>query len=900
MSSTRRPPALLAAARSVVAIASLVVPFRYRRRFREEWCSELWHYRAEGASWSSCIGRTLGVFQDAIATRLLLDGAGAPELPHGRRAKGGKTNVLQESRLALRAVVKRPGLSLFLVLTLAVGIGANTAVFSLVEAVLLRPLRYPDSARLVKIQGLDTDSGTPGNLSPADFADLAAGSELFESMGAHGWVGFFTVSGNFEPERVSGSNVTGDFFGTLGVTPAAGRLLTAADDRKGAPSAAVITYGFWQTHFGGAPGVVGTTLRVNAEPAEIVGILPRDWSHPEPNPEREPVLYTPYQFDPSDLPRSGHFIRGVGRLRAGKTIDEARSELSAIARRLEETYPDSNTHRGVYLLPLKEAIVSGSRTGLLVLYGAVGVVLLIVCANLANLQLAHGFARRKALAMQSALGARRSAIVRQLLIESLSVSLAGGVLGFFLASAARGVFAERAIPRAGELDFDATVLGFSIVLSSSTAIVFGLLPALSLSSSSLTNVLLEGGGRGATSRAGARRLLVGVEVALSLLLLVAAGLFLKSLSELRSVSTGFHSERVLTLSMSLPTARYAEGEQIPFYDELYGRVAALPGVAAVGATNILPLTNNYSSDGFQIEDRPVPEGEAPSAEARSVSADYFAAMGIPLVRGRLFDARDRVGSPGVVVVSESMARKFWPDEDPLGKHVTYNRGIDGPGRRLVGGTGSREIVGVVGDVKHLGLGDEDVPTFYTPDAHQPSFHTRTLVVRSDLPADSLASSVSRELSAMDREIPLYGIRALNDVVEASVSPERFRTRLLGVFALVALALAAIGVYAVMGLAVVQRRHEIGIRIALGARARDVVSMLVGESLKPVAGGILAGGVAAIFVTRLMKSLLFKVSTSDPATYLAVASILGVAALAAALVPSLRAARVDPAVTLRED
>ncbi len=903
MSGVERARTAHGIARALVALASRLVPAFYRERFRDEWRSELWHQRQGGASSSEILRRAIGVVRDAVSTRLLLeeDGAAARCQPAPtKRTKERRTMLSQEIRLALRALRSRPGWTFFVVLTLAVGIGANTAVFSLVNAVLLRPLRYEEPERLAKIQGLDTDSGEPENLSPADFHDLATESKVFESMGGHGWVGFFTVSGDFDPERVPGLNVTAGFFDTLGLTPALGRFFTEEDDRKGAPATAIITDAFWRTRFGGDPDVVGKTIRVNAEPYEIVGVLPADFRHPEPNPDREPVLYAPYRFDPSDLPRSGHFIRAIGRLRPGKTLDEGRAELVGIARRLEQTYPDSNTHRGVYVLPLKEAIVADSRTGLLVLYGAVGAVLLIVCANLANLQLAQGFARQRALAVQSALGARRMALVRQLLLESFLVSIAGGLLGFFLAAAAKGVLAERGIPRAAELAFDGTVFGFSLALSSATAVVFGLAPALSLSSRALRNVLIEGGGRGATSRGRARGLLVATEVALSLVLLVAAGLFVKSLSELRSVTPGFRSDQVLTLSMSLPTARYAEGEQIPFYDELYRRIGALAGVTAVGGTNILPLTDNYSSDGFQIEDRPSPQGEAPSAEARSVSAGYFQAMGIPLLRGRLFDDRDWMGSPGVIVISEAMARKFWPREDPLGKRITYNRGIDGPGRQDVGGPGSREIVGIVGNVKHLGLGDEDVPMFYTPDRHFPSYHTRTLVIRSALAPKSLATRVSREVSSMDPGIPLYAVRPLREVIEASMSPERFRTRLLGVFALVALVLAAIGVYAVMGLVVVQRRHEIGIRMALGARARDVVTMLVAESAKPVAGGILAGGVTAVFVTRLLKSLLFHVSPGDPSTYVVVTAILGIAALAAAVVPSLRAARVDPANTLRDD
>ena len=371
-----------------------------------------------------------------------------------------------------------------------------------------------------------------------------------------------------------------------------------------------------------------------------MGVLPADYLHPEPNPEREPFLYTLQRFDRGDPCQDCRFIRAIGRLRDGRSVEEARAELAAVARRRERDDPESNTGRGAHVVELKEAIVAGSRTSLLVLYGAVGAVLLIVCVNLANLQLAQGVIRQKALAIQSALGAGRGALVRQLLTESWILSMAGGFLGLLLAASARGFLAQRAIPRAVEIDFDWTALGFAVLLSSLTAIVFGFAPALSLASTNLRNVLLEGGGRGASARTDARRILIGVEVALSLMLLVAAGLLIRSLGELRSVAPGFRADRVLTMSLSLPLARYAEGEQIPFYQRLYERIRSLPEVRAVGGTNILPLSDNYSNDAFQIEARPAPQGERPGAEARSVSAGYFEAMGIPLLRGRLFDERD--------------------------------------------------------------------------------------------------------------------------------------------------------------------------------------------------------------------------------------------------------------------
>ncbi len=807
---------------------------------------------------------------------------------------------LRDVRLALRTFGKRPGWTLFVLATLAVGIGANVAIFSLVEAVLLRPLRYPEPDRLVKIQGLSLASGEPSNISPGEFYDFAGRTEVFESMGAHGWVGFFTASGGLEPERVAGSSVTAGFFETLGVRPALGRIFTEEEDRPGAPLTALITHSFWQTRLAGSPAVLGKTIGVNAEPHEIVGVLPADYSHPEPNPEREPLLYTLQRFDRADLCQSCRFIRAVGRLRAGRSLEEGRAELVAFARRRQQDDPESNTGEGVYVSDLKEAIVAGARRGLLVLYGAVGAVLLIVCANLANLQLAQGVLRQKALAIQSALGAGRAALVRQLLIENWILSITGGVLGLLLAVSARGFLAQRAIPRAVEIDFDGATLGFVVFLSSLTAIVFGLAPALSLASKNLRSVLVEGGSRGASARTDARRILIGVEVALSLILLVAAGLLVRSLGELRSVAPGFRAERVLTMSLSLPIARYAEGEQIPVYQRLYERIQSLPGVIAVGGTNILPLSDNYSNDSFQIDDRPAPQGERPAAEARSVSAGYFETIGIPLLRGRLFDERDIAGAARVVLVSESMAEKFWPGEDPLGARMTYNRGIPDEDRQDVGGIGSREIVGIVGDVKHLDLDEERIPMFYTPQPQEPSFHTMTLVVRASPGADALASGISRELRAVDPEIPLYSVRTLHEVLEGSVSEERFRARVLGLFALVALGLAALGVYAVMGLSVAQREREIGIRMALGARVKDVVEMLVLESIGPVLWGLAAGGVGAFALSQALRGLLFRIEPSDPATFASVTAILGATALVAALIPTLRAARVDPVRTLRSE
>jgi putative ABC transport system permease protein len=871
-------------ARAVVRLAGVLVPPSYRDRFVDEWCAEIVH---EVDPWRA-LGRSLGAVRDAMATRRIVTSTSARPMRSRRRAN---SMVFQDIRFAVRSFLHRPGWTVVVLLTLAVGIGANTAIFSLFNAVVLRPLDYPESDRLVKILGSDLETGETRNISPADFYDFQSESESFESMGAHGWVGFFTITGDGDPERVAGTQVTAGFFTTLGVSPRLGRTFTLEDDREGVASTTLLTHAFWQRRFGGDPDVVGKSLEVNALVHEIIGVLPPSFRHPEPNPEREPELYTLYQFERGGAFRSGRFIRGIGRLSAGRSLDAARAELDGLARRLEQTYPESNKNRGVHLLTLKDAVVGEARTGVLVLLGAVIAVLLIACANIANLQLASGGARRHELAIKAALGAGRGRLVRQLVTESLVLAFIGGALGVVLAYWVRGFLMLRAVPRAEELDFSLPVLGFAFAAATIAAILFGLAPALALSSGDL---------RRESKRSRPRQLLVMGEVAVSMVLLVIAGLLIKSLSELRSVAPGFEPERVLTMQVSLPTARYEEGEQIPFYHALHEKVAAISGVGAAGAINILPLSQNYSSDGFQIDVRPAPEGESPSAEARSVANDYFQVMGIPLLRGRLFDGRERVDSPGVVVISDAMAKRFWPGEDPIGQRMTYNRGLPEETSQDVGGAGSREIVGIVGDVKHLGLDDSDVAMFYVPHSQQPSFHTMTLVLRTSADPDVIAGAIRAELSSMDPNIPLYAVRALDTIVEQTIDAPRFRTQMLGIFAAVALVVAVIGVYAVTGVSLVQRTKEIGIRMALGAAAPNLIKIIVAQSMKPVAWGLALGLAAALVVTRFLVSLLFNVSAMDITVYVAVAGMLALTALAAAIVPTLRALRIDPVRTLRTE
>jgi putative ABC transport system permease protein len=812
--------------------------------------------------------------------------------------------LLQDLRYAIRGFIKRPGFAVIAILTLSLGIGATTAIFSVVQAVLLRPLEYPAADRLVKLHGFDKDEGVPGNLSPADFLDFERDNTVFARMGANGFVGLFTITGGHgEAERVGGVNVTEGYFATLQVQPAIGRSFLPEEDRPGAPRVALITDGFWRRRYGADPAIVGSNITVNALPAMVVGVLPPTFRHLEINPERPADIFMLFRFNPAEANRGGHFIRGVGRLKDGVTVEGARAEIEAIAARLEQQYPKDNTDQGVVLTPLLESMVGESRPVLLLLSAAVGFVLLVACANVANLLLARGTGRLRELALRAAIGADRGRLIRQMLTESAVLSLmgaAGGVILAWWATRALSVLAATSLPRADQIGLDGAVLAFAVAAALLTSVVFGLLPALHLSRSDLNESLKEGGKQqGAAIGRASRELLIVAEVALSVVLLVGAGLFARSLWQLQHVDPGFNAEHVLSMEVSLPVARYEEGEQMPFYQRLEERVRALPGVAQVGAINILPLSNNYDSQGIQIDDRPMPEGQGQAPQVRSITPGYFRALGIPMNKGREFDAHDVNDGQLVVIVSRSMANKYWPGEtDVIGKRVTHNAGIPRERQQVVGGPGSRVVVGVVEDVKHLGLDESEVPMMYEPHTQQPSYHTMRLVVRADADAAALARSVRAELTQMDSEVPLSQVAALSTALDQSVARPRLRAALLGLFALLALALAAIGVYGVVSYLVGQRTQEIGVRRALGARAVDVMGMLVREAMRPVAIGIAVGVAGAFGLTRALSAMLFGISPTDAITYVVACSVLALAALLASVVPARRALRVDPITAVR--
>ena len=807
--------------------------------------------------------------------------------------------LLQDVRYAVRTLLKSPGFALVAVLALALGIGANTAIFSVVKAVLLSPLPYPEPGRLVWVRESNPGANISEEAASApNYNDWRTQVRSFEGVAAFANTAMtLTDGGGGEPERVPAVSTSANFFQVVGVAPALGRGFLPEEETAGKNRVVVLSHGLWQRRFGASPKALGQTITLGGNPYTVVGVAPADFKSPARGP-KPPEMWFPIAFNFDNSRRRSDYLDVIGRLRPGATVEQAQAELTALAARLEKEYPSANAGWVVKAQPLHEKVVGNVRQALWVLMGIVGFLLLIACANVANLLLARAAVRRQEIAVRSALGAGRGRLIRQLLTESLLLGLAGGGLGLILA--AWGVellvaLSPGNIPRLEEVGLDARVLAFTFGVSALTGVVFGLLPALSASKTDLAESLKEGGSRGPTAGRSARRLrssLVVAEIAITAVLLASAGLMIRSFRAIQSVDPGFRPERVMTFDFALPSAKYKEQPQIVnFAEQLMERASALPGVERAALTDALPLTGNADVLSFVIEGRPdLPPEKVQDAEVFVVTPGYFDVLGIGHVRGERLTERHVEGTPDVVVINEAMARRYFPDEDPIGKRVN----IGDPAK-----TPWMTVIGVVKDTRNVGLESAPYPQMYGPAAQFPR-RAMTFVARTSADPSSLVPGLRRELAALDKDLPLYNVRTMEQVLSDSISRRRFQMILIAAFAGVGLLLAAVGIYGVISYTVAQRSHEIGVRMALGARAADILRLVVGQGLGLTLAGVGLGLVGAFALTRVLSSLLYGVSATDPAVFAATPALLALVALAACYLPARRATKVNPVTALRHE
>jgi putative ABC transport system permease protein len=813
----------------------------------------------------------------------------------------------QDLRYALRMLRKHPGFTVIAVLTLSLGIGANTAIFSVVNAVLLRPLPYDEPERLVTIGGTDArNPGMKNSSSYPDFFDYRERNRSFEAIAVY-HNATFTVTGNDAPAHLSGQVVSAELFDLLKTKPYLGRWFTRADEKiggEGAARAAIISYNLWQKRFGANPNAIGRVVTLDRKQFQIVGVTRPGFQFPI---QADPVeIWVTLAFDsevsndskrPVTERRGYRMLEAVGRLKPGVTLAQAQSEMRLLAANLAEEYPDNNTNLSVILFPWHNDLVGDYRKSLLVVFAAVGCVLLIACANVANLMLARATARYREIAVRTALGAGRGRIVRQLLTESVLLGLGGGLLGLLLAwwgMEALIRFIPENLPRLSEIALDRWALGFTFCVSLLTGVTFGIAPALQASKVDLTEAMKDGArGSGQSSgRARLRSALIVAEVAVALMLLVGAGLLVQTFIKLQRVDLGFDAHNVLTATVELPEAQYARPEQkITFYQRLQERVRALPGVTDASAILPLPISGNDANGGFQIEGRTAPKGEEPTAQMRWINLDYYRTMKIPLLAGRDFTAQDGLKSTPVVIINQALAKTYFPNEAPIGKRLELPFGETGSTKF--------QIVGIVRDVRHqTELGRGYSPELYMPYAQLPFLGQMSLVARTQGAPGALAKAVQNEVTALDREIVLSDVKTMEQYLGNAVSQPRFSALLFGLFAIIALLLAAIGLYSVMAYAVTQRTHEVGIRLALGAQTGSVLRMMIVQGMKLTLIGVATGLAGAFALTRLMQSLLFGVSPTDPITFGLIAALLLAVALVACWIPARRATKVDPMIALR--
>ena len=801
--------------------------------------------------------------------------------------------MFPDLRQAIRLLYTSPGFSALIVIVLALGIGANTVIFSIVDGVLLKPLPFAEAARLVAID--TTVRNEPDDSAYLDVLDWRAQSAMVDHIAAYATAAV-TLTGHGEAASIPMAVVTPDIFPLLGVAPIAGRVLQPADDTRGAERTAVISETLWTRSFGRNASIIGKAALLDGDPIVIVGVMPAHFEFPfdTENPPQVwlPVLASRFSAQWADQ-RGASFLKAVGRLRPGVALPAAQSEMSAIAARIDAANPRNGTH-GIVVRPFQDVLVKNYRPALVALLGAVAAVLLIACANIANLLLARGTSRRREMAIRTALGASRLRIARQLLIESLALAAAGGAAGTVVALwgvEALVRISPVQIPRLNTVHIDRSVLIFTLFASLLTGALCGLLPALQLSRSNPGDALKDGD-RGGSSGRGARtrHTLVVVEVAVSLMLLASAGLLIRSLSGLQHVKPGFATERGVTMQLLLPQTRYTNAAaMIAFYRRLHDELITVPGVFAGAVATTLPMTGSDIVMGFKPGGRAVDPNVRTSASFFGVSPDYFSTMGIRIVRGRGFTERDDERAPTVAVINETMAAKYWPGEDPIGKRVqlSYNN------------TPPREIVGIAADVKQISLTDVVPSQMYAPFVQAP-WPFLTAVIRTTAAPEAAAGSLRQLLARLDPEQAAGDIRTFDQFLARSIATPRFTAILLGAFASLALLLAGFGLYGVMAYSVAQRSREIGIRMALGAQATDVRSLVVSQAVRLGAAGLAMGLAGALAVTRVLDSLLFGVTASDPLTFAAVSAALITVLLLAAYLPARRATRVDPIVALRAD
>ena len=792
--------------------------------------------------------------------------------------------LLQDIRYAIRALRRAPGFTAIAALTLALGIGANTTIFSAVNALLLKPLPFPDREQLIELRHVDSNGETSDQTSAANFLALRERSPELQSLAAFSWWDV-NLGGIEGAERLTGFSASPDFFSTLGVHPVLGRTFATDEGTPGRDRVVVLSHRLWMRRYNADPAVIGQTVMLNGNPHTVVGVLPRDMAFP---PHGD--VWRPREFDAA----WGRSVGVVGRLRPGATPEQAQAALSARLRQLVGEQPGTYTGAGMVVQPLYADQTSYLSTLLGILMAAVGFVLLIACANVTSLLLARATAREREIAIRTALGAGRGRIIRQLLVESAMLGLAGGVLGAVLAFWGVDLLKQSIPNHLGRflsgwdaLVVDARVLVFTLVVSVGAGVLFGLAPALGASRLELTDALKDGGGGGSGKRGGKlRRTLVVGEVALALVLLTGAGLMTRSFLGLVSADPGFRSEGVLTVQVSLPPSPDAGARNAAFFGELLQRVRQQPGVSSSGLVEFLPLSRSGAGTRFTVAGRPTPPGQEPWTQYRTSTPGYLETLGIPLLRGRTFSEQDAADVGRAVLINSTLARRYWGDQEPVGQRIQ------------VWGQ-EHEIVGVVSDVHHFGLDEAPAPELYLPHAQNPA-GDMFLAIRTGGDPAQLAATIRREIAALNPDAAVGEVRTMDRVRAEFTAPERLMAGLLGAFALVALVIAAIGVYGVMAYAVSQRTREIGVRLALGAQMSDVLRLVVGQGMVLAATGLVLGLAAAFGLTRFLRSLLYGVEPADPATFVTVVLLLAVSALIAVYVPARRAARLNPLVAIRAE